>query len=101
MRDYCVYMLHCNDASFYIGITSDLPGRIAKHKEGWDPKCYTFTRRPLECVLVERYSEVRDAIAREKQLKRWSRAKKEALIKGDENTLHQFSRRSHLYKEQP
>jgi len=97
--DYCVYMLRCSDDSYYIGITNDVERRVGEHREGRDPKCYTFRRRPVECVYSAQFQDVRDAISWEKKIKRWSRNKKEALITGNQKFLEHFSRRSHLYKD--
>jgi putative endonuclease len=67
-----------------------------------DLKCYTFKRRPVELVHLETFGEIMDAIAREKQIKRWSRRKKEALIKGEDQTLFRLSTcqntTSHIFK---
>jgi putative endonuclease len=97
MREYCVYILRCADDSFYIGVTNNLERRFEQHQAGIDPKCYTFKRRPLKVVHVERFSEVVYAINREKQLKRWSRRKKEALIAGNEYGLMQAAARRQRY----
>ncbi|MBI2117507.1 GIY-YIG nuclease family protein [Candidatus Peregrinibacteria bacterium] len=101
MRDYCVYMLRCNDGSYYVGITNNVELRIGQHQEGIDPKCYTFRRRPLECVYSAQFQDVRDAISWEKHIKKWSRKKKEALITGNQTSLEHFSRRSYLYRDRP
>lgn len=91
MRDYCVYMLRCADDTFYVGITNDVQLRLWQHRQGSDETCYTFSRRPLELVHTEHYRDVFVAIAREKQLKRWSRKKKMALMRGDEELLNRFA----------
>jgi len=93
MKTYYVYMLRCSDNSFYVGITSDPERRIAQHKLGLDPECYTFKRRPVELVHASDFREVTDAIAWEKQLKGWSRAKKRALIAGDWPDIQRLARR--------
>jgi putative endonuclease len=84
-----VYILRCADNSLYIGSTHDIEARTLKHNEG---TACTFTRRRRPVVLV--YSEPcaseADASARERQLKRWTRAKKEALIAGDHALLKQL-----------
>jgi putative endonuclease len=82
MKSYCVYILKCVDGSYYTGVTSDLDNRIIQHQEGKWETCYTFRRRPVELMYYESYQWVFDAIAREKQIKGWSRIKKEALIDG-------------------
>ncbi len=82
MKSYCVYILKCFYGSYYTGLTSDLDNRINQHQEGKWQTCYTFSRRPVELLYYESYQWVFDAIAREKQIKGWSRVKKEALING-------------------
>ena len=86
-----VYMLRCADGSFYIGIASgnDLTRRIAEHQTGAYPG-YTSTRRPITLVWSEHFARITDAIAVERKLKGWSRAKKEALIKGDWSAVEHF-----------
>jgi len=83
MKTYWVYMLLCADESFYTGITSSLEIRVGQHQFGVDPKCYTFSRRPVKLVHASDFRNVDDAIAWEKHLKRWVRAKKMALIEND------------------
>ena len=83
MRDYWVYMVLCDDASYYIGITNDVERRVYEHNIGFDQRCYTFTRRPVELVYRSRFNDPESAIRWEKQLKGWSRAKKRALAAGD------------------
>jgi putative endonuclease len=89
-----VYMLRCSDDSFYVGSATgdDLTRRIAEHQTGAYPG-YTYTRRPVRLVWSEHFDRITDAIAVERQLKGWSRAKKEALIKGDGTRVQQLSKR--------
>ncbi len=86
-HNYFVYILRCADDKFYVGVTNNVERRFTEHQEGHDPGSFTYSRRPVALVLVERYQDVRQAIAREKQLKGWGRAKKEALIAGNETAL--------------
>jgi len=69
MKNYFVYIIKCNDKSFYTGITNNIDDRFNQHQLGQIPNCYTNKRRPLKLVLVEQFSDVRQAIAREKQIK--------------------------------
>jgi predicted GIY-YIG superfamily endonuclease len=71
-----------------------LPARSnpAQHQQG-TYRGYTFTRRPVHLVWSEYFARITDAIAVERQLKGWSRAKKEALINSDWKTLRQLSKR--------
>jgi putative endonuclease len=84
-------MLLCADGSFYVGITNNLEMRVGQHQFGIDSRCYTFARRPIKLVHSSDFLNVDDAIAWEKQLKGWSRAKKLALIEGDWNGIHRFA----------
>ena len=51
MKKYSVYILLCTDNSYYTGITNDIDVRLREHQEGYDPKSYTFFRRPVELVF--------------------------------------------------
>ena len=82
-HNYYIYILLCADGSYYTGITNDLERRLAEHNAGVDTKCYTFSRRPVVLKYSEHFRQVEHAIAREKQIKGWSRKKKEALIEGN------------------
>ncbi|QQR85109.1 MAG: GIY-YIG nuclease family protein [Flavobacteriales bacterium] len=86
-HNYFVYILRCADGSYYTGVTNDLERRMLEHFEGVDRGCFTFSRRPVELAHYEWFNRVEQALAREKQLKGWSRRKKEALIAGDLRSL--------------
>ena len=77
---YTVYILLCSDGSFYTGVTNDLKRRKQEHDDGINDGAYTADRRPVKLVYIEENRYVNNAIAREKQIKRWSRVKKIALI---------------------
>jgi len=83
MNEYYVYLLRCADRSLYTGVTNNYVLRMEQHQQGIDSRCYTFRRRPVELVYLATFDDIRDAIAWEKQIKRWSRKKKEALIDGE------------------
>ncbi|MEZ4796339.1 MAG: GIY-YIG nuclease family protein [Flavobacteriaceae bacterium] len=84
---YFVYILKCSDNSYYTGITNDINKRFSEHKSGKQPNCYTFNKRPLELVFHETFNDVLQAIYFEKKIKKWTIAKKEALINGDFDML--------------
>ena len=86
MKDYFVYIVKCSDESYYTGVTSNLEQRINEHNYGIF-KGYTSKQLPVTLVFSNRFSDVREAIRAEKQIKGWSRAKKEALIEGDFDSL--------------
>jgi len=83
MKEYYVYILQCKDGSYYTGVTNDIDRRLWEHQEGINNECYTYRRRPVKLVYVENFNDVNQAIAFEKQIKGWSRKKKEALIHGN------------------
>ncbi|MCA9434695.1 MAG: GIY-YIG nuclease family protein [Candidatus Omnitrophica bacterium] len=86
-----VYIIKCSDDSYYVGVTNNLRGRYIEHELGQNSRAYTFFRRPFKLLYWEYWDSPGEAIAREKQLKRWSRAKKEALIYSDIDTLKRLS----------
>jgi putative endonuclease len=79
---------------YYVGSATgdDLSKRVAEHNSG-AREGYTSTRRPVTVVWSERFDRITDAIAAERQLKGWSRAKKEALIRGDWSRVSLLARR--------
>ena len=87
------YMLRCADGSFYTGCTTDLDGRMGQH-HGGEFGGYTATRRPVELVWAEEFGHVDDAIAAERRIKGWSRAKKQALLRGDWATIQRLGSRA-------
>ncbi|WP_425105203.1 GIY-YIG nuclease family protein [Ancylobacter sp.] len=88
-----VYMLRCADGSYYIGSTSSpLEKRLAEHQDG-SYRGYTSHRRPVTLVWSEAFERITDAIAAERQTKGWSRIKKDALIRGDWDTIRGAARR--------
>src|SRR6476661_7931526 len=93
-HNYSVYILECRDGSYYTGVTNDLEKRLWEHRSGFNISCYTYTRRPLILKYYETTKYIKQAILREKQLKGWSRKKKEALFKEDWNELMRLSKSS-------
>ncbi|MEO0398344.1 MAG: GIY-YIG nuclease family protein [Pseudomonadota bacterium] len=91
-----VYMLQCADGSFYIGSHrgTDVETRVSEHNLGVYRNAYTFQRRPVELVWNEYFSRYDDMVARERQIKGWSRAKKKALIAGTDEKLPSLASRS-------
>jgi putative endonuclease len=88
-----LYILLCADGSYYTGTTrTNLEFRLAEHQTGHFGG-YTATRRPVVLVYSEYFDRIVDAIAAERQVKGWSRAKKEALIAGRFDLLPGLSRR--------
>ncbi len=83
MKSLSVYILLCADDSYYVGVTNNLERRLKEHETAIFPSCFTASRLPVILVYQELVYGPQSAINREKQLKRWTRQKKEALIKGD------------------
>lgn len=80
MKIYYVYILKCSDNTYYTGFTSDLSKRVLENKSGKHLDSDTYSRRPIELVYYAEFTNVEIAIETEKQIKKWSRSKKEALI---------------------
>jgi putative endonuclease len=93
MNQYFVYILLCTDNSYYVGVTNDMDRRLHEHENGLNPGSYAHKRRPVKLVFCERFTEVEQAIAFEKQLKGWNRKKKEAVINGNWDLLPELSKR--------
>jgi putative endonuclease len=93
-HDYYVYIVECWDGSYYIGMTNDLNKRMWQHNTGHDPGCYTYDKRPVELKYFQHYTDVNQAIFREKQLKGWSRKKKQALFRENWDELKRLSKSS-------
>ena len=85
-----LYILKCADSSYYTGSSNNLPLRLAQHQAG-EGGAYTCGRLPIELVYVQKFSSEHEAFLRERQVKGWSRAKKEALIRGDFEALVELS----------
>ncbi len=85
--------MECSDGTLYTGVTSELEKRIFQHHSGSFPKCYTFNRRPLIHQFTREFDNILLAFAFEKQIKRWSAAKKKALINGDIEELKRLAKR--------
>jgi putative endonuclease len=96
-----VYIVQCSDGSYYVGFArGDLEKRIAEHNAG-AYRGYTSSRRPVKLVWAENFQQITDAIAAERQIKGWSRAKKEALIRGDFALVSVLARRRTSFRPAP
>ena len=88
-----VYILLCADGSYYVGLTHRTPEeRVSEHNAGLNDGC-TKSRRPVTLVWSEEFPMIVDAIAFERQLKNWSRKKKEAVIARQYHLLPELARR--------
>jgi putative endonuclease len=95
-----MYILECAAGSYYVGSTKNLDRRISEHQEGLGAR-YTSRRLPVKLVYGEEYDRVADAYYREKQVQGWSRAKREALIKGEYETLPALAKKNFVKKNNP
>ena len=96
-----VYILQCANGQYYVGSTTDLVKRIGEHQladgstgspQGYKGAKFTKEHQPVELVYTEEYEDEHKARLRERQLHGWSRAKKEALIRGDIYKLKELSK---------
>ena len=91
MLPFWVYILRCSDGLYYVGHTDDLDRRFAEHQSG-ELGGYTARRRPVELVFATEMPTRDEALVRERQIKNWGRAKKEALINSDWHRLIKLAR---------
>jgi len=82
----------CSDNSYDIGVTNNVQVRIEQHQNGVHSKTYTYNKRAVELIYSEKYIDIKQAIERLKQLKKWSRAKKEALVENNIQGLINLSK---------
>ncbi len=85
-----VYILKCNDGSFYTGSTWDMERRLWEHQHG-EGANYTKERLPVELAFCEECARIEDAFRREKQIQGWSHRKKLALIRNSTDQLPALS----------
>ena len=90
MKSSWVYIILCSDGSYYTGCTTNLEKRIRDHKNGTF-KGYTSTRLPVKLMFSEEFHDTQYAICAERQIKKWTRKKKETLIKGDFRLFHELA----------
>ena len=77
---YLIYLARCNDNSLYTGSCTNIIAREKRHNKGEGSK-YTKLRRPVKIIYFEEFDTLVEARRRERQIKGWSRIKKENLIK--------------------
>ena len=83
-----MYILKCSDGSYYTGSTSALEKRVAEHENGVY-STYTSGRLPVQVVYECPFPNAYDIVRAERQIKGWTRKKKEALIKNDFRLMHE------------
>lgn len=86
-----MYILQCADGSYYLGSTNNLAIRLVQHQNGLGAN-HTQKRLPVMLVYAEEFNRIDEAFAREKQVQKWRREKKEALIKGEYQRLPELAR---------
>ena len=82
-----VCILKFNDGTYYTGITNNIEKRLVQHNEGLNTEAYTYSRRPVNLVFYEQYTDYNLAIEWETRIKKWSVKKKEALINSEWKNL--------------
>jgi putative endonuclease len=98
---YIVYILECSDGSYYTGSTDDITKRLWHHEQGVEVSSYTYPRRPVRLVWTsEETQHYYDALRWERQIKGWSRAKKQALIRGEFDAIHEIVKAERKKREQ-
>ena len=81
MRTYYVYIMASRSRVLYVGVTNDLTRRVDEHKRGLSAG-FTSMYRVTRLVHFEEFGDIRDAIAREKEIKGWRRSRKTCLVEG-------------------
>ncbi|MFZ2235993.1 MAG: GIY-YIG nuclease family protein [Dokdonella sp.] len=94
MKPFWTYVLRCADRSYYTGHSDDLERRMSQHESGAISTCYTFKRRPVVLVFSQTFERRVEALAAERQIKGWSRKKKEAMMRGDWAEVSRLARLS-------
>ena len=94
MEGAWIYILKCSDGSYYAEVTRrSVDECVREHQNGTFVSGYTFTRRPVELAFSELYESLEDAMAAERRIKGWSRAKKEAYMRGELPSMQSPPRR--------
>lgn len=91
MKFYYVYILKCVDGSYYTVVTNDIERRFLEHQDGVNKTAYTRSRRPIELVFYDEFHDINQAIGFEKQIKGWTRKKKEAIIEDNWKKLKELA----------
>ncbi len=85
-----MYILECNDGTYYVGSTNNLELRLTQHQNG-EGANHTKKRLPVKLIYYEEFQRVDFAFYREKQVQGWCRKKKEALMRGMPEELNKLS----------
>jgi len=98
LLSFWVYMLKCSDGSYYTGHTDNLETRIAEHQSG-EYRSYTSTRLPIALSFSQEFPTRLEALVCERQIKGWSRKKKEALIRGDWAEISRLAKSKSVWRQ--
>ena len=90
---FYVYILKCNDGSFYTGYTDNLAKRLVQHSQAHFKNCYTVKRLPVRLAFQGAFKTKKRALIIEKQIKEWSKKQKEALIDDNWSEIIRLSRK--------
>lgn len=93
MQRYFTYLLRFEDGSYYTGVTNNIDRRVREHRTCLHLDSYVSRKGSFCVVHVETFKWILDAIRREKQIQSWSRAKKDALVLGDENVMFYLAKK--------
>lgn len=93
MEFFFVYILECSDCSYYVGHTDNIEKRLAQHNNG-SFGGYTSLLLPVKLIFLQYFQNRDEAFEIEHKIKKWSRKKKEALIKSDLNSLNKLSKKN-------
>jgi putative endonuclease len=94
-----LYILKCNDGTYYTGVTNNLEKRIIEHNSGINKDSYTYPRKPVLLVWRELFTDFNLAFEWETKIKKWSVKKKEALINGEFHLLKDLSKKDFTKKK--
>jgi len=97
---FYVYILKCSDNSYYTGHTDNLEQRLSQHQQRYFRTCYTATRLPVELLYCQEFPTREEALTSERQIKGWSRKKKEAMMRGDWNEVSRLAQNASLRQAQ-
>jgi predicted GIY-YIG superfamily endonuclease len=94
---FSLYILECGDGTLYVSHTDDINRRMRQHSDG-RADAYTATRHPLKLRHVEEFESREQALAMERKLKGWSRAKKFAYMAGDWSAVCKLAKGKHKHE---
>ena len=91
---FWVYLLQCADGKYYVGSHrgNDVEVRVWEHNEGVNPRAFTFSRRPVKLLWCGAFADPAEMVSFERQMKGWTRAKKEAFVREDWERLKELSK---------